>query len=186
MSDFIGIYEGLASDDYCDRMIAKHKELLDTCSHKADDGRKTNGGAEARLDVAFYYERDCTELAQETHQIMNEAVRRYCLEHPSAEFSQFYSRVVKVQQTMPKGGFHRWHSELSYGEAQARHSTWIIYLNDTPEGEGTTEFLEYGVKLQPKKGTVVIFPASWTHTHRGNPMYTADKYIATGWYYYDN
>ena len=39
------------------------------------------------------------------------------------------------------------------------------------------------MKLRPKKGTVCLFPASWTHTHRGNPVYTKDKYIATGWFY---
>ena len=52
-----------------------------------------------------------------------------------------------------------------------------------PEGEGETEFFEYGVKLQPKKGAVCFFPSSFTHTHRGNPVYKHNKYIATGWYY---
>ena len=32
-----------------------------------------------------------------------------------------------------------------------------------------------------KKGTVLIWPGSYTHLHRGNPPMT-DKYIATGWY----
>jgi hypothetical protein len=27
-----------------------------------------------------------------------------------------------------------------------------------------------------------IFPAAFTHTHRGNPVYSKDKYIATGWF----
>ena len=72
-------------------------------------------------------------------------------------------------------------------EVQADSSrclVWTIYLNDIPEGEGETEFLEYGIKVQPKKGMVCFFPADWTHTHRGNAVYTHDKYIATGWYYY--
>ena len=33
----------------------------------------------------------------------------------------------------------------------------------------------------PKKGTVMICPADFTHTHRGNPPLTADKYIITTW-----
>ena len=60
--------------------------------------------------------------------------------------------------------------------------TALGYLNDVPEGEGETEFLEYGMKVQPKKGRLCYFPAAWTHTHRGNPVYTTTKYIATGWY----
>ena len=34
---------------------------------------------------------------------------------------------------------------------------------------------------KPERGTVVIWPGSFTHLHRGNPP-MSDKYIATGWY----
>ena len=34
------------------------------------------------------------------------------------------------------------------------------------------------LKVQPKKGVFVFFPASFTHTHRGNAVYTHNKYIA--------
>ena len=96
----------------------------------------------------------------------------------------FYSQIVKVQKTEPKGGFHKWHTEQGVGRSSnARCLVWMIYLNDLPEGEGTTEFLEFGLKLQPKQGMLVLWPAGWTHTHRGNPVYTQNKYIATGWYY---
>ena len=36
--------------------------------------------------------------------------------------------------------------------------------------------------VQPRKGLTVIWPADWTHTHRGVPSPSQDKYIATGWY----
>ena len=39
-------------------------------------------------------------------------------------------------------------------------------------------------KFTPEKGTVLIWPASYTHPHRGNPP-ISDKYIATGWYQVD-
>ena len=38
----------------------------------------------------------------------------------------------------------------------------------------------FGEKIKPKSGRVVIFPASFTHLHRGKPPYET-KYIATGW-----
>ena len=37
------------------------------------------------------------------------------------------------------------------------------------------------IKLKPKKGLTVIWPAEWTHTHRGIASMTQDKYIVTGW-----
>ena len=75
-----------------------------------------------------------------------------------------------------------WHCEESHFVSSHRVLAWMIYLNDLPEGEGETEFLHQSVRLRPRKGDVVIFPAGFTHTHRGNPPLTTNKYIATGWY----
>ena len=56
----------------------------------------------------------------------------------------------------------------------------MLYLNDVKEG-GETEFLYQHKRYQPKEGTLLIFPAGFTHTHRGNPPISNDKYIVTGW-----
>ena len=57
----------------------------------------------------------------------------------------------------------------------------MFYLNDV-EDEGETEFYYQKLKVKPKKGLTLIWPADWTHTHRGIPSKTQEKYIATGWY----
>lgn len=181
MTDFIGIYEKFASVDYCERMIARLEDLVAESSGCL--GQEANGGLENRKDVSRYFETDDKNLAVETNKILDEVLRKYMDEHPALGMRQFYSQSVKVQKTPPKGGFHLWHAEQGLGHNASRCLVWMIYLSDTPEGEGTTEFLEQGLKVQPKQGTVVFFPAAWTHTHRGNPVYTCDKYIATGWYY---
>lgn len=185
-NNFIRVYEKLASDDYCERMIDAWESLNQTSSNTYDvlRGQDSNGSTINRKDYAFFYEREETAkpLAQETYSILNIALQKYLDEHPSLGEYDLLSTGVKVQKTMPKGGFHKWHCE-AMGNERTRILTWTIYLNDVPEGEGETEFLEYGVRVQPKKGDVCIFPASWQHTHRGNPVYTIDKYIATGWWY---
>ena len=58
--------------------------------------------------------------------------------------------------------------------------SWILYLNDVEEG-GETEFLYQSMRFKPKAGTFILFPAHFTHTHRGNPPLSGVKYIATGW-----
>ena len=183
MNNFIESYSKLASDDYCDRVIAKFEELTNNDSSNNCLGAQANGGLNNRKDSSRYFERDCEELTLETNDILNQALELYMEKYPALGMNAFYSHVVKVQRTPPKGGFHQWHSEQGSNSDAARCLVWMIYLNDTPQGEGTTEFIEQGLQLQPEKGTVVLFPAAWTHTHRGNPVYTCDKYIATGWYY---
>ena len=186
---FISSYENLASDDYCDRMIETWERIYAESSLRdvaVGVGSINNEGVVNRTDFALFFDdvrNNAKDLQQETNCILNEGLKKYGAEYPSLEMNRYYSTLIKVQKTPPKGGFHTWHGEHNIGEASTRILTWTIYLNDIPEGEGETEFLEYGVKVKPKKGTVSFFPASWTHTHRGNAVYTQNKYIATGWYY---
>jgi len=185
---FISSYEKLASDDYCDRMIEAWERIYADSSLRDNgiDGSVSNAGTVNRKDFALYFDEErnnTADLQRETNIILDEGLKKYGAEYPSLEMLSFYSSRIKVQRTPPKGGFHTWHCEHAFGEASTRILTWTIYLNDIPEGEGETEFFEFGMKVQPKKGSVCFFPASFTHTHRGNPVYTHDKYIATGWYY---
>ncbi len=57
----------------------------------------------------------------------------------------------------------------------------MIYLNTVTDGGGTY-FSNYDKTLDAVQGDVVIWPAYWTHHHRGIPSPTETKYIATGWF----
>ena len=61
-----------------------------------------------------------------------------------------------------------------------RSLLFLVYLNDVEEG-GETEFYYQQLKVKPKKGTIVIAPAGFTHTHRGNTPISGDKYVLAGW-----
>jgi hypothetical protein len=83
-----------------------------------------------------------------------------------------------------QGGYPCWHSEiyprLDQGEALHRVVLWTLYLNDGFQA-GETEFLHQARRIVPKAGTLLIAPAGFTHTHRGNRPRGIDKYIATSW-----
>jgi len=85
-----------------------------------------------------------------------------------------------MQKTEIGQGYHVWHYESSTRGNCTRLLSWILYLNDVEEG-GETEFLHLHRRVKPKAGTFVLFPAAFTHTHRGNPPLSNTKYIATGW-----
>ena len=87
---------------------------------------------------------------------------------------------AKLQRTVPGGGYHVWHSENTDSVSWGRVIFFILYLNDIEEG-GETEFLFLGKRVKPKKNTLVIAPAGFTHCHRGNPPLKETKYIITGW-----
>lgn len=110
----------------------------------------------------------------------------------------FLITCFKIQKTLPGEGYHVWHSEYpnvlpgNWKETEdctpggipnvaLREGVYTLYLNDIEEG-GETEFLNQSVRVSPTTGTVTIFPAGYTHLHRGNPPLKGVKYIMTGWY----
>lgn len=86
-----------------------------------------------------------------------------------------------------QGGYPYWHCEqypkLDQGEALHRALLWTIYLNDDFDA-GETEFLYQQRKVAPRTGSLLLAPAAFTHTHRGNRPAGGNKYIATSWILY--
>ena len=95
-----------------------------------------------------------------------------------------YGNLNVQKYNAGEGGYFHWHSEI-YPQDQAceplhRVLLFMFYLNDVSEG-GETEFYYQQRKIAPKRGRMVIAPAGFTHTHRGNMPVSNDKYIATSW-----
>jgi len=44
----------------------------------------------------------------------------------------------------------------------------------------------YDLEIQPRKGLTLIWPAEWTHAHKGNLLNVDSKYIVTGWMHFPN
>ena len=90
----------------------------------------------------------------------------------------------KFQKTPPGGGYHIWHAEQNEGSMSSRCLFYIMYLNDIQDS-GETEFIYQKIRIPSKKNTCVISPASFTHAHRGNPVFGEEsKYVVTGWFYF--
>ena len=99
----------------------------------------------------------------------------------------FRPGAINIQKYIAdQGAYPRWHCELhpqlDDPTCENLHRTllWTIYLNDG-FGEGETEFLHQRRKIVPRAGSLLIAPAAFTHTHRGNMPRGGDKYIATSW-----
>ena len=90
---------------------------------------------------------------------------------------------LKLQKISPGGGYHIWHIENDGMLMRNRIMAFMVYLNDVKEG-GETEFLYQKCRFEPKRNTLLIWPANYTHAHRGNPPLSNDKYILTGWVEY--
>jgi hypothetical protein len=191
MENFIRTWTNFVPADICQETIDAFEKIIadpefkDLITNNSTQFSNTNLG---RKDLSIFLE--------DTRYQKLDLVSKYlyllqdCLMEYISEFGQL-SNVpisnkanIKVQRTMPLGGYHQWHYENGDGpNSHNRELVWMIYLNDMPEGEAETEFLFQCKRIRPTQGTVVIWPAGMTHVHRGLTVYTQPKYIATGWYH---
>lgn len=129
------------------------------------------------------------------NKFIDPAINAYLEKYTYSNVKKFeIMEMIKMQHYSPNQGYYAWHSERNYnGQAWknvddetaapielCRHLVFMTYLNDVEDG-GETEFLYQDIKIKPKKGLTLIWPADWTHTHRGIVSPTQDKYIVTGW-----
>jgi hypothetical protein len=119
---------------------------------------------------------------------LQECYLRYENEFPYiGSAGQIRCHQMKLQKTPPKGGYHIWHSEQGQGRSSNRCLVYSLYLNTLNKEEcGETEFLYQEKRIPPVENTMVLWPAAFTHPHRGNAVYgNKSKYIITGWFHYD-
>ena len=187
---FIGTYKNVVDKKFCDELI----EFFESSREDEDyqdrfyTQSEQYGGPFIRRDFSLNLESlSETKWSEHINNILFQCLDEYkntffvCKQVYNLDYTNAY---VKMQRTFPRGGYHIWHCEVNSIACVDRCLSWILYLNDVPYGEGETEFLWQGIRIQPEMGKLVIWPAQFTHTHRGNPVYNCTKYIATGWIEY--
>jgi len=181
--NFIRSYDNVFPKDYCDAVVQYFEDMdnagfcqtKNDAKTKRDDTQLFVSDADvikltASATVSNYFFKNFPT-------VMQEYVDEYDYIKQLGELKIFN---MKIQRTKIGQGFHTWHCERASKETTNRLLAFTLYLNDVDEG-GETEFLYYPIRVKPKVGTVSIFPAGFTHLHRGNPPLSNTKYILTSW-----
>ena len=165
----IGVYKNAFPDEWCDKIIdyfnstpdnfnpRNHPNVSDTHGHLFDEVLRSKF-------LNFF--NPCFNLYSQKYYNMPQPLE-----------------VVgwKIQKTLPTEGYHIFHIENGFTPSDIKRvGVWTLYLNDIQEG-GETEFLYQLKRVKPQKGTLCIFPAGYTHVHRGNTPFSGEKHIMTGW-----
>jgi hypothetical protein len=194
----IGVIKNYASKEWCKLLIDAFemynatklsKNVLDghyQLDTTNDGESQFRQGSMGRKDEQLFLEVADAGMASTTNQIVGGAFEHYVKEYKGVVESSdpVSSWTCKIQKTQKGGGYHIWHCEDGGFMYRDRVLTWMLYLNDIPvENGGATDFLHQKCSFQPTVGTMVMWPATYTHMHRGSFL-TGDtaKYIATGWF----
>jgi len=193
--DFVGFYRKVYPDGYCQHLITQFDALE---SKGAGTNRQDSENALRHVkddhqiffnaknhDFDNFNNKSCTDIFFDGLQVCYEDyINKYSVIKTSG---QIRATVMKMQRTSPGGGYHIWHCEQGDKAGAARVLVYMLYLNTLPEGgNGETEFLYQQQRIKTEENLMLLWPASYTHAHRGNPVFgEQSKYVVTGWFYYD-
>jgi len=187
---FIWTKQNSLTSEYCQNAIDKFEKDSRKCDGVVAGPNENivDKSIKSSMDLSISPLSEWKEEDNVFYQSLQSSVAEYI--DYCKEFNEFlypyYAEQIKdigyqIQRTQP-GEFYRWHHDFLGDDVNGpRVLTFIWYLNDITD-EGYTEFID-GTRVQPETGKLLIFPATWTYTHRGVSPKTETKYICTGWIY---
>jgi len=181
LNDLIHVYEDALELNVCDFLIS----LFDQTSHlheRYDQAGKPNF---TQLNLTQH-----RELTTEVNQVHNHIIKKI-FEYRDKYYEFVDKRVFPEEHALEQfrikkynpGGDDRFdtHVDVDDYESSRRFLSFMWYLNDVETG-GQTTFKD--LIIQPKKGTLIMFPPLWMYPHRGEPPISGPKYIMSAYLHY--
>jgi hypothetical protein len=188
--DFIGMYKNVYPDGFCNHLIEEFERLLvsGACSNR----QEIENVPKTRKEDFNYFMNIRNNPMSSFNDVYVVDIflngLQNCFDDYTDKFDILKNNMLrctslKMQKTDPGAGYHIWHAEQGPDSDAARCLVFSAYLN-TIKDAGETEFLYQKIRIPPEENTLVIWPAAFTHTHRGNVVHgEKSKYIVTGWFY---
>jgi hypothetical protein len=187
--NFIEKYDKILTKNQCERIIELYKlspfKNVGLSGNKIDYSKKI--GSDISLLFYPYSENTISQANQEINEIVFPSIvdclekykRKYPLidKLPSWNINNDYH----VQYFGDNEGYFAIHCEQE-SITSKRMLVWMIYLNNAKCG---TRFYHQKKDIYAKQGSVLLWPAAWSHMHSGITPNIGDKYIITGWFSYD-
>lgn len=184
--DHIGVWDNFFSPELCQKFIDFYEYRSKIAFQRSTSDKQDfsiNIGTETAMRELLLDPSMSDECVHEfLEQFWMKCYPMYLMKHPQmvSSVSTPVLSTIKIQKTLPQGGYHVWHCEHANIETGRRFAFIILYLNDVVSG-GETEFLYQSARVEASQGRLVLAPAAYTHMHRGNPPLKGEKYILTSW-----
>ena len=189
--DFIGIYDESVPVDLCNSFVenwevAEKNQTIVDCTVENELGVLDISPHHARKDkVAFIVPTYSTIYpVPQVHAYflyLQKCLKCYVKKYNFRFNGKIYNDVFKMHKVRKSEGYHEWHYEKTGPDVMDRIMVYMTYL-EVPKKGGETEFLHQSLRVEPIVGRTLIWPAGYTHIHRGNPPLDGEKMYIDGWF----
>lgn len=181
LNDLIHVYEDVIDPNICQFLI----DFFETSSdkHEIIDNEKK----------PFFTQLNFTEnreVNEEVNNVHNFFIKQ-TLEYRSKYYEFVDERVFPSQNAFEQFRIKKYdtsgeqmfdtHVDVIDHATARRFLSFMWYLNDVNDG-GETIFKD--LTIQPKAGTLLVFPPLWMYPHKGNPPISNPKYIMSTYLHY--
>lgn len=169
-NNYIEVYHNLLTDFECEYYI----NLFENCK----DHKVLNEWGNY-VGIAF-------DLKQDNHIInkLSASIEKYKEKYTflTSFDSWGVENFCNIQKFSPGDYYSNEHAEHGPNPWDCKRVlTWMIYLNTVKNGGGGTKWPQQKYTSKAKSGSLILWPAGWTHSHHGIPSQHEEKYIMTGW-----
>ena len=190
--EFIGIYDESVPVELCNEFVENWQEakknatIIDMTKENVTQRIEKTPHPLARKDEIAYISPLFSTMypvppVQAYFDVLRECFNRYLIKYGIDFQGKIYNNVFKLHRVRQAEGFHAWHYERSTPHTLDRIMAYMTYLEVPPRG-GETEFLHQSLRIEPIVGRTLIWPATYTHIHRGNPPLGGEKMYIDGWF----
>ena len=181
LGEHILLFRGFFDQEFCNNCI----DTFDQCENIGLTHDRNSSTLEIKDNAIGIVELSGSALPNTQHitgvineEIIPEFFKKYPIEN---NYNYVGLGGAKMQKTRTTEGYHVWHMEHQHTiESKNTLLAWGLFLNNIEEG-GELEFLYQSKRVKPIQGDFVLWPAGFTHFHRGNPPLKENKYLYTGW-----
>jgi hypothetical protein len=125
----------------------------------------------------FFYNQSTNKHIIEFFEVLSlhvqDYVNKYSIDYP---LQTSFQNVIQYYPS--NGGYKKIHYECVDQRTVKRKLVYMVYLNDIEKGG--TIFPRQNTEIKAEKGSLIIWPADFTHPHKG-VVTDVEKYICTGW-----
>jgi len=174
LSELVKVYDGTLPEAACERIC----RLFD---HSASHYRKLDG-VKSFNELVIDGDTSWLQYSLMLEKAKDDCLIRYQHDCPGIFPDHYDHEAFRIKRYDPerRDRFEE-HVDAYNLDSAKRFLVCFWYLNDVAQG-GETAFTRLGLKVQPRRGRLVMFPPFWMYEHAAFPPISEAKYIISTYF----
>ena len=193
MDRYIKIYDDVIDADSCNMLIGKFEAAEEDQYEEVRQVERDKAIAFTQINLVN--NKDWASVQNGMLEVFQDYIMAYindCKIAPKQWPQTYGYEAIRIKRYL-NNNYDRFdpHVDVMNQETSRRFLSFFIYLNDVDEG-GETEFISINkpgtyipLKIEPRRGRLLMFPPLWMYYHAGLKPVSNNKYLIHSYCHYD-